>query len=552
MTDIRSYYQGEIVQPLDSGKPTHLVVSKNLPEHIREDYPQLVTFIEAYYKYLDGTHTGQLDKIKDIDVVSSEFLNAYRNQFAPNIPEFDYLRTREFIKHAKEFYTSKGTESSVRFLFQLLFAEDVIIEYPGEQILRASDGKWHQEFFVTIQSISNTPPPTPPFNFYFENTSGKYNVTITRIEEVSSGAFRLFYEKNSPSVVMEGQLFYNFNETGDIVFAGQVIRSPAKLKIETGGRDWQQGQIIVIPGTIKNTVARVTRISSIGTIMNLEILEYGVGHTENQITIISPYPSKPTSSTVTVEKQLTSVGPNRYTYHLNISDTMEGFRESIRGVTEDNSVYVIGDYVTQGYLGEQVLVSLSSTTPTPENQFNEISLQRWLDSRATLVFAYDTSVKTRGTYTSEDGLISNSNIFLQDNYFYQAFSYLIETGHDSKDFESALRLTHPAGMQWFSNFRKEFNWDSMNVVAERSMSQDKLLLRDTFDFSDFPATKNVSKKLSDTVSIVDTIGKTVNKYITGDVITIDDDHTTSITATTYNASDYFSESYAIITHGITI
>jgi hypothetical protein len=43
------------------------VVSRQIPEFIREDYPTFVAFVEAYYKYLQDQGVD-LTAVKDIDL----------------------------------------------------------------------------------------------------------------------------------------------------------------------------------------------------------------------------------------------------------------------------------------------------------------------------------------------------------------------------------------------------------------------------------------------------------------------------------------------------
>jgi hypothetical protein len=48
------------------------------------------------------------------------------------------------LKHAKEFYLTKGTERSIKFLMKIMFGEEnVDIYYPKNDVIKASDGKWY-------------------------------------------------------------------------------------------------------------------------------------------------------------------------------------------------------------------------------------------------------------------------------------------------------------------------------------------------------------------------------------------------------------------------
>lgn len=54
-----------------------------------------------------------------------------------------------------------------------------------------------------------------------------------------------------------------------------------------------------------------------------------------------------------------------------------------------------------------------------------------------------------GRYVSTRGFLSNDK-YLQDNYYYQEYSYVIRSGQSPLDYEKAvLKLTHPAGTKMF-------------------------------------------------------------------------------------------------------
>jgi hypothetical protein len=136
---------------------TSLLVNRQVPEFIRDEYPLFVSFLEAYYEFLEAErfysdNTSQknnlTEKLKDLRYVSdidfslSDFEDQFFNSFISYLPK-DTLVTKDFlIKNVLPLYQAKGTQKSFQFLFRLLFGEEIKIEYPGDQILRASAGHW--------------------------------------------------------------------------------------------------------------------------------------------------------------------------------------------------------------------------------------------------------------------------------------------------------------------------------------------------------------------------------------------------------------------------
>ena len=138
---------------------TSLLVNSQLPEFIREEYPQFISFLEAYYQFLETeqvvggisqqndltTKLKNLRNISDIDQSLSQFEQQFYNEFLSLIPKDTKIDKAFLIKNILPLYQSKGTEKSFHFLFRLLFGEEITISYPRNQILRTSDGKWSIE-----------------------------------------------------------------------------------------------------------------------------------------------------------------------------------------------------------------------------------------------------------------------------------------------------------------------------------------------------------------------------------------------------------------------
>ena len=141
---------------------TSLLVNNQLPEFIREEYPQFISFLEAYYQFLENeqivngisqsndltTKLKNLRYISDIDSSISEFEEQFYNQFLSLLPKDTKVDKAFLIKNILPLYQAKGTEKSFYFLFRLLFGEDITLTYPRNQILRTSDGKWSIENII--------------------------------------------------------------------------------------------------------------------------------------------------------------------------------------------------------------------------------------------------------------------------------------------------------------------------------------------------------------------------------------------------------------------
>lgn len=129
--------------------PLSAVVRSQLPEFIREDYPTFVAFVEAYYDYLK-TQGVDLSKIRDIDTTLEDFIVQFKKELAHNLP-IVVEDERFLLSHIRDQYLAKGSASSYKLLFKLLYGKQVELTYPNQSMLRASDGRWNQEISLFAQ-----------------------------------------------------------------------------------------------------------------------------------------------------------------------------------------------------------------------------------------------------------------------------------------------------------------------------------------------------------------------------------------------------------------
>jgi hypothetical protein len=126
---------------------TSTIVSTQLPDFVRNDYPVFVTFLEKYYEWLEtqqnvSSGIRQLQLSTDIDEADAYYLDKLKNDLLPYFPQEVISDKRLFLKLVTQFYKSSGTQDSIKFLFRALFNENISIYYPKDDILIASDGKW--------------------------------------------------------------------------------------------------------------------------------------------------------------------------------------------------------------------------------------------------------------------------------------------------------------------------------------------------------------------------------------------------------------------------
>jgi hypothetical protein len=129
-------------------------IKEQFPLFVQTDYPKLVLFIKAYYEWLEqegnvGYLTSKLDTVWDVDLNLDEFYSHFKNTYLDSFPEMfaenasgNKPNKKTLLKKIRDFYGNKGTESSYKFLFRILYDSDLEFYYPKNDILKVSDGVW--------------------------------------------------------------------------------------------------------------------------------------------------------------------------------------------------------------------------------------------------------------------------------------------------------------------------------------------------------------------------------------------------------------------------
>jgi len=133
---------------------TSILVNRQVPEFVRDEYPKFVTFLEAYYEFLEAqantattsnnliTTAKSLRNIADIDESLDRFEKNFYNTYGSLVPLDVQSNKALLFKQLLPLYRTKGSENSFKLLFQLVFGEDIDVILPKNNVLRASASNW--------------------------------------------------------------------------------------------------------------------------------------------------------------------------------------------------------------------------------------------------------------------------------------------------------------------------------------------------------------------------------------------------------------------------
>jgi len=118
------------------------VVKEVLPEYFSTDYPDLITFLEKYYDFIDSTGNqsfkNDIDNIitlRDITQTTLESLDQLVAEIGNGLQVASFFeQPRLMTRLLAQFYRSKGTLVSAEGFFRAFYNEEVTIEYPKDQI----------------------------------------------------------------------------------------------------------------------------------------------------------------------------------------------------------------------------------------------------------------------------------------------------------------------------------------------------------------------------------------------------------------------------------
>ncbi len=90
----------------------------------------------------------------------TQFYKKFRHNFLPGIEgrSLSYgLNVENILSRARDFYNSKGTDTSLQILFQVLYGEQVEIIKPFDQVIMPSEAEWDVTDDIVVEVISGNP-----------------------------------------------------------------------------------------------------------------------------------------------------------------------------------------------------------------------------------------------------------------------------------------------------------------------------------------------------------------------------------------------------------
>ena len=118
--------------------------------------PEFLTFSDTNA----AAHTANSSVVNLSFLFVVEFYKKFRHNFLPGIEgrSLGYgLNIENILSRARDFYSSKGTDTSLQILFQVLYGEQVEVIKPFEQVIIPSEAEWDVTDDIVVEVISGDP-----------------------------------------------------------------------------------------------------------------------------------------------------------------------------------------------------------------------------------------------------------------------------------------------------------------------------------------------------------------------------------------------------------
>jgi hypothetical protein len=298
---------------INNDQKTSLLIASQLPEFIRDnpDYSNFVLFLQAYYEWMETNsqvteRSKNLLSYKDIDTTTEEFLQYYINDFLQYFPQDALISQQTAVKVAKQLYQSKGTISSYKFLFRILYNSDFDVFYTKDAVLKASDGEWYVAKSLKLATLDKNFLTINNYRLFGETTKSiatvensviagnKTEVFISNIERLfQSGEYVRVVDNSNQDVYFKNGKAVSKGTTGAETLRAKVVGQISQIKIDPNHRGllYQPGDPVIVYGGLETVnghgATAVVGTTTAGSILNINVINGGYGYSDSPNTILN-------------------------------------------------------------------------------------------------------------------------------------------------------------------------------------------------------------------------------------------------------------------------
>ena len=257
------------------------VVANQLPAHFASSESELSQLLKVYYQWLElsGNPLDNANSIYEnfyLESADAGFLKFFTQRIIPNIPQDALINKKLIAKHARNFYQSKGSEDSFKFLFQAIYGKSVDIYYPKNDLFRTSSASW-----IGVHTIKVYTPDPNIKNIVGRKLIGQTSTASGIVETVTQNPDHYVITLSKPLGVFGiDEVVSTEAVTGQPTVYCRTLGLINVVRISNGGSGYTVGTVLTTSGGDgQDFVAQITQVGITGDIQQIGIVSPGSGYT---------------------------------------------------------------------------------------------------------------------------------------------------------------------------------------------------------------------------------------------------------------------------------
>ena len=208
-----------------------------------------------------GRASGNILNYKNIETSIDKYVDYLREELYPSIPLSYYGDKKLVAQYFKDFYESKSNEQSYRFLFKLLYNEDIDFYYPGEDILRVSDGNFEKTQIIRTLPVG-TGSVSDIFLFLNKTIRGQNSNVLANVVDIKKFFIGTVEVAEMTLKLVSGTFSAGENivDIDNTNLTSTILGIVSGITVIDGGSGYQVDDVITISGDGLEAQAKVSSI----------------------------------------------------------------------------------------------------------------------------------------------------------------------------------------------------------------------------------------------------------------------------------------------------
>jgi len=466
------------------------LIRSQLPSYAHDKYPTFVSFITTYFEWLDeeNNYSYFLNEFKsniDIDQSNDNFVEQFLQEFVEGIPTFDLkIPKNELVKLIREFYISKGTEESFKFIFRVLYNKDVDISYPRDYVLSSSDNTYGGDFIMNVsRDINKEYFITDDSIIYIYDKLSGLRAFVDQLQEkidvLGNHYFQAYLSSFDNGLYNQEDMELKL-QIDDIIYNTTVIRTINGIDVIDPGIAFTVGDDVYIDTDLINGnsdfFTKITAVTK-GRIETVDIDDIGDNYVVGDfIDVVNKHLTTGFGFSATVAK----IGGSGGVLSIDISNGGFEYEDEQSG------------YITSNFSGIEPLIPASFTLKGDglgsikrfeiQNSgiiYDEgsVVLKTTGGRDEDLIPIFSNIFETPKSTANQKGFTSYNNV-LTDSWYYQYFSYLVSSYEQPNQWKHIIKkILHPAGLAQFNRWLYESESAPDDIIGFNKNVVDSILTK---------------------------------------------------------------------------